>query len=830
MLAWRLLWRDIRSGELRVLSTAIVLAVAIVTSIGLFVERLQGSILNQSKDFLAADMVLQGSRPADEAWIRHAEENGLLIASTLQFQSMVAVGERIQLASVKAVSELYPLRGRLLVSDSLQGERRQLDKGPEPGSVWIDSRLMPLLDITVGDTLQLGDTRLKVTALVHAEPDRGSGFYSIGPRVLMNKVDIAASAVVQPGSQVTYRLLLKGAKSTRQQFKQWLVPQLSENYRWLDVKNNQPMIGVAMNRAETFLMLGGALGVLLASVAAALAAYRYSERHTDYAALMKSLGASSTQIQQIYLLLLLSITVCTTVVGWLIGWFAQWVYIGIAGSLLGMDLPQASLKPLLTGAVTALVCVVGFALPPLWSLRTVPPLRVLRGDIEGRKLSLSMTVLMGAMAIVLLLLWYSADPLLVGSIMLGIGVSAVILVFFAFALLRGSHLVGMGAASIMGLALSNLRRRSWQNAVHIFIFSLAIMLLLILSLVRTTLINEWRMQLPEDTPNHFLFNIAADEVGPLADWLHQSGTQHKGLYPMVRGRLVGIGEQSVLQRVSRESLHKAGADREMNLTWAAKLPQDNRIVEGQWWSQGSSEVLGAEAQVSIEKSLAKNLGISVGEKLIFRLGDEMLEARVRSIRYLQWQTMQPNFYVIFNPGVLDSYSATHITSFFLPVEKKHLLHQLIKRFPTISMIEIDAVIEQVRRIISQVSLAIESLLAVILLAGGLVLVASVQSSMSERYQECAILRALGASRRRVLGSVVTEFAVLGLIAGSLAVIGAELSVYFLQTRLFRMPYNIHPELWWWGPLLGVVLITGIGYVSTRKIVSTPPIQVLRQIE
>ena len=833
MLAWRILSRDWRSGELRVLAVAIIMAVTIVTSIGLFVERLNGGMLDRSKDFLAADIALQSSRAVNTGWIDKSRELGLRDAQTLRFQSMVYAGDEMQLAAVKAVSSSYPLKGNLIISDQLNGAQRKVTSGPERGEVWVDSRLLSLLAINAfapSDTdvhIQVGDSLLRVRALVYREPDQASNFLSIGPRVLMHLDDIAATGIVQPGSKVTYRYLFAGEKKQLKILHGWLAPRISANQKWLDIQSNQPTVSMTLARAEKFLLLGGSLGVLLAAVSAALAAFRYSERHFDYAALMKSLGAGSRQIKRLYLLMLMTVMLLTTLTGWLFGWLLQLLFVLVISGMFGVDLPQASAYPYLLGLVTGLVCVVCFALPPIWSLQKIPPLRVLRRDIQGQRISLLGSVLLGAVAITGLMLWYSKSAVLTFAVLAGVLALGVILVATAWLLLRGSKLVGMQAGSVLGLAFANLRRRGWQNAIYIFIFSLAIMLLLILTMVRGTLIDDWRTQLPVGTPNNFLVNIATHEVDAVDNWLDSHSISSVGLYPMVRGRLIKINSQPVLSLMSKEYLHKAGANREMNLSWAADLPEDNIIEEGEWWQGTAKE---PTPIISLESHLADSLGIKIGDTLSFKLGARQLDAKVASLRSLQWQTMRPNFYVIFPPGVLDDYPATYMTSFYLPEQNKHLLHPFIRQFPTVTLLEVDAILRQIRQIVDQVGLAIELLLGLIVAAGALVLVASVQSSIGERYHECAILRALGADRKRVMGSIIAEFAIMGLIAGLLAVVGAEFSVYLLQTHVFEMQYNGLSKIGWLGPLAGLMLVTSIGYFSTRGVVAVPPLQVLRRIE
>lgn len=823
MFGLRLLWRDWRGGELGILAASLVIAVAIVTGISLFADRLQKGLVAESNHFLAADRVLQSPRPVEDVWLERAAELGLAQARVLNFQSMVYVGDEMQLASVKAVSDGYPLLGALEASDQPFTPGYKTTAGPERGTVWLDSRLLPLLNTNLGDSIFVGEAELRIRAIVVNEPDRGGSFYGFGPRVLMHYDDIPATGVVQPGSRVEYRYLFAGTDKALAEYGKWLQDRLGPSHQWLGLKDTQPRIAQALDRAEGFLLLAGALGVGLAGIAIALAARRYSERHYDYVAVMKSLGASSRRVMMIYALNLLLLAAIATLVGCLLGWSIQAGFIVLLQDYFDIaTVPPVTLRPFLVGAVTALVCLLAFALPPLINLQGISPLRVLRRDLADTAMSHTVSWIFGALGIAILMLWYSGDPKLTLVVLSGVALTFIVVGGLAWYLLRGGRVIGMQASSPVKLALASLRRRGLQNAVQVVIFSLSIMLLLMLSLVRTSLIEEWQVQLPEGTPNHFLINVSAADVGPVADLLETNHFPSQPLYPMVRGRLTHINTQPLNTIVSKDDPGAGSVNREINLTWADQLPADNRLLDGQWWPAGS-----AKAEMSIESRLAQRLGIVVGDQLDFQIGSEKISATVSSIRELDWDTMQPNFYMIFPPAFLQDYPATYITSFYLPADSKSFLNDFLRRFPTITVIEMDSVIKQIRTIVNQVSSAVELVLGLIVISGLLVLVASVQASLDSRFQESAILRTLGAGRRLVLGSLVAEFSLLGLLAGLLAAFTAEVAVYGLQTFVLKMDYVAHPWVWLAGPLLGALLIGSAGYLTCRKVVNTPPVEVLR---
>ena len=822
--------RDWRAGELRLLLVALLLAVGAVSAISLFVDRLQRALVAESTSFLAADRVIDSSRPIPDEFRAGAADEGLATADVLTFPSMVAAGEqRSRLASVKAVSAGYPLRGVLRRADAPFTAGEVTRELPQPGEAWLDSRLFPALGVAVGDTVTVGHLELAVAAVIASEPDRGGSFFEFAPRLLMRAEDVPATGVVQPGSRIGYRLLLAGESERLAALHEAIADELAPNYRWRSIRDANETIDRALGRAESFLLLGGLLAVLLAGIAVALGAHRYARRHYDHVAVLKTLGSTPGEVQWGYIGVLFVIGGGGALLGLALGAVVHLGIIAALGSYLPVSLPLPGPRPVLVGLATGFICLLAFALPPLLALKKISPMRVIRRDVGvgAAPVASYAFAIVGSLG---LLVWYSGSIFLTVWALLGAVVAGGGFAVLALLLLRGGRVVGMQAGSTWRLALAGLQRRYRENVAQIMIFGLAIMLLLVMLLVRTGLIDEWRAQIPENTPNHFVMNVAPSEAAAVAALL-QGRADHDGeLFPMIRGRITAVNDTPAREwrrRIRAEGTPDGpgpGIRGERNLTFAQTLPANNVVVAGEWWTDAP-----AAPAISVEEEYAAGNGLAVGDTLAFDIGGLPLVATIANLRRVEWDSLQPNFFIVFSPGALDGYPATYMTSFFLEAADKAFLNELLSAHPTITVIEVDAIIAQVRSIIDRVTQAVELVLYLVLAAGALVLLASIQSSRDQRLKEHALLRALGGSRRLIGGALASEFAVLGLFAGIVAVVGAEVTVWALNTQVFELAATLHPLLWAVGPAFGMALIALVGYLGTRQLVHSPPATVLRQV-
>lgn len=823
-----LAWRDWRSGELALLVVALVVAVTSVTAIGLFADRLQRALLNESADFLAADRYIGSSAPLPDAYLSAARARGIDVATTLLFPSMVFAGEEAnQLASVKAVSDGYPLRGVLRTAPEPFAPGTVTNDLPEPGTVWLDARLFPALGVAVGDVIDIGVASLRIDRVITSEPDRGGSMFDMGPRVLMRMADVPATEVVQPGSRLRYRLLLRGGDGELTALRESLP--LAPGERWVSIRESSPSIGAALERAESFLLLGGLLAVLLAGIAVALAAHRYAQRHFDHVAVLKTLGAPPRQILAAYSGVLLLVGLLALPFGLLGGYLLHTGIIALLRTLLPVNLPPPGSAPYLLGAVTGLICATAFALPAFLHLRLVSPMNVIRRDLGAAPPSRNLSIAFAAIGFVGLLLWYTQS---VELTLWTLAVTVATLVVFgalAYLLLGGTRTLGARAGSQWRFALASLKRRRLENVGQILVFGLALMLLLMLILLRTALLDEWRSTIPDDAPNHFVINIAPEELDNFSAALTVAEVPHELGFAMVRGRIVAVNGKTTAEVEAEQAARgldnpgpRLGSER--NLTWTAALPDDNEVTAGRWWPADTGQ-----PEVSLEEDYARDLGLQIGDELEFDLGGRRVSAAVTSLRRLAWESMRPNFFIIFSPATLEDFPATYMTSFYLPPARKMFLNGLLREFPTVTVIEVDALMAQIKSIIARVTRAVELILYLVLAAGGLVLIASIQASRDARMREHALLRALGATRALISGSLIIEFAALGLLAGLIAAVGAELTTYILNAEVFGLPSRAHWWVWVLGPLAGLVLITSIGYLSTRSLVRTPPMLALRAL-
>ena len=816
------LWREWRSGELRLVTLALILAVAAVTSVGFFTDRVKQALAQQGNELLAADLVVESKDPLPESFTQQTLQRGLRQALTLTFPSVVMGQDNPQLVQVKAVAGAYPLRGELLLRNQLATSAQPANRLPEPGHIWVEPRLLVLLDCQLGDSLNLGEQTFTLNGIIDFEPDRGGNLFQLAPRVMLNMSDIPATGLVTPASRVEYRLLLAGPADAIADYRRWAQSRLPGNANLLSIQDARPELRAALDRGSRFLALAALVTVLVTGAAVAMATRRLVERQADAVAIMRCLGAASGFLRDTMILRLLLLILLTGLVGSLLGYLAQAVLAGLLGDWLIQSLPAPSLHPLTTGIATGAITLCGFALPPLLNLPHVSPLRVLRRDLGPTTPGPWLLGLSALAALALLIFWEAGNNRLAGIVLGGVVVMLLGLGLCAFILIKLAGLLQRRASGIRRFGLASLSRHPATTLLQICGFGLGIMAILLLAVVRIDLLSTWEKTLPLGAPNRFLINILPQQTKELADFFNEHDLQSSGLHPMVRGSLTHINDQAVVPEAYPNPRTQRLAAREFNLSWGTLPQSDNHIIAGKWW-QGKS----APPQFSVETGIAEKLGIKLGDWLTFRVADQPIRAPVTSLRSVKWDSFNVNFFVTASPATLQDKAATYVTSFYLDPGQEALSADLIKRFPNVTMLDVSSILEQVRRVMDRGSAAVEYIFLFTLAAGLLVLYAGILAGAETRRHEAAILRTLGATRSQLLGAAAVEFAVLGLLAGLLATFGAFGIGQMLAQQIFELEYGFSPWLWLTGvggSLLGIGLA---GLFSAWPLVIRPPLQSLQ---
>ena len=823
MLALRLLWRDHRAGELALIATAIVVAVASVTTVGFFADRVQHALGRQANQLLGADLVIVADRPIDGALEAEARERGLSVVRMMRFPSMAMRGDRNALASIKAVTNGYPLRGEVRIADEPYGAERRTGGIPEPGTAWVDERLYNQLALAPGDRFELGQLAFTAAAIVTHEPDAAIGFITGGPRIIINEADIEATGLVQPGSRIGYRLLIAGPAEAIDEYRAWAVKQLKPGQRIEGIRDARPEIRSALDRAEKFLNLTALVSVVLAAVAIGLSARRFLQRHLDACAMMRCLGADQATVVRLYLTHFVVLGVIASAAGCALGIAAQTALAYWLGNIVSVELPRPGALPAVHGMLTGLALLLGFALPPLAALGRVPTLRVLRRDLGAPGATGAVTYAAGFAVIALMILW-KAEGLKLGAMVIGGFAGAMVVAgLLTWLLLKAAGgLRSQGFTWRYGIA--NLRRRTLGSVIQVIALGIGMMALLVLTLVRHDLLYTWRTSLPPDAPNRFVVNIQPDQVQRLRAFFEKQGVAEPKLYPMIRARLVQINGRRISSADYRDERAQRLIDREFNLSWAERMQSDNRLTVGSWWS-GSRP----PPQFSVEDGIAERLGIRTNDVLTFDIAGETVRAPVTSLRKVDWDTFNVNFFVVAPPGMLEQHAATFVTSFYLPPENATLLASLVREFPNLLLIDVAQVMSQVQHMMDQVVRAVQFIFLFTLLAGLTVLYAAIASTQDERLYQATIMRTLGASRAQLRRAILAEFAVLGLVAGLLAAAGASALSYVIATRILNLPYTFSSTVWLVGALAGSIGIAVAGYAGTRGVLKVAPLKAMREI-
>ncbi len=822
-MAWRLLGREYRSGELRLLALALVVAVAAVTAVGFFADRVRQGLEREAHQMLGADLLLI----ADHAWpvaiAAEAKTRNLKVAETRIFPSMVSAGEKFQLADIKAVSAGYPLRGELRIKRNAGAGDIPARAVPERGMVWLDERMAAALTAKIGDEVRVGRSSLRVGAILTQEPDRGINFFSVAPRLMMHLDDVAATELIQAGSRVTYRLLIAGDTAEMEKFRRWVEPRLGRGERLEDVRNARPEIRTALERAQRFLGFATLLTVVLSAVATALAARRYMQRHLDACAVMRCLGATQRTLLWLHVALFAGLALASALAGCAIGFAAHFVLNTWLSDLLSVSLPAPSLLPAGQGMLAAAVLLFGFALPPVLRLAKVPTLRVLRRELGAPGASFLGGYALGLALLAGLMFWVAGDPSLGAWAVGGFAAATIAFGLLARLAVRLAGRVRGGGYFGWRHGLANLERHALASTLQIVALAVGLLAMLLLTVTRGELLAAWQRASPPDAPNRFIINIQPEQVAPVRELFAASGINVEPA-PMVRGRLISIGDVPVSAgSYPEDERAQRLVEREFNLSWRMELPPGNRNVAGRWFE--STEA--GQGLASVEEGLAKTLGIQVGDRLQFSIGGENVPVTVVGLRKLDWDSMRVNFFVLTPPGVIDRFPASYLVSFHLPAAREDMTHRLVERFPNLTVIDIGAIIRQLQAVMDQVARAVQFVFLFTLLAGAIVLYAALVTAFDERRYELSIMRALGARRQQLRQALLTELAAVGALAGLIAGIAAGIVGQVLARKAFQLELAFDPLLPPLAMAIGIALSVGVGWLGMRRLLESPPLAALR---
>jgi len=814
--AWRLFKRNWRAGELRILAFAVVVAVAAITAVGFFTDRVQSGLARQSNLLLAADLALVSDHPVAAEYVEKARQQGLALAQTMQFPSMTTHGKESHLAEIKAVDPTYPLRGRLRITEAANAKLQNATQVPVPGTVWAEPRLLQLLGINIGDSVELGERTFKLAAILQFEPDRGGDLFSIAPRLMMAREDVAGTGLVQFGSRVSYRLLVAGESGAVENYRRWVEARLQRGERLEQVSDARPEIRNVLTKARQFLGLSAMASVVLAAVAMALAGMRFVSRHLDACAVMRCLGAAQGFILKVHLLQLLLIGVLGGVAGCCIGYLAQETLSRMLGGLVLESLPPPSMMPVVQGMGTGIAVLMGVVWPLLARLRDVPALRVLRSDLPPPAISRWLAFVPAAAVLSGLVLW-TAQELKLGLIALGgfAGFMALASIL-AWAAMRLLHRVGRSQMGSWRFGAINLARHPAASIATISGFSLGLMALLLLTLVRGDLLRNWQSTLPPDAPNRFAVNIQSDQVSALRAFFASENMPAPVFQPMVRGRLIEVNGKPLDLSQFDERARRL-AEREFNLSWAVQMQPDNRITAGKWWSSQAT----GQHLLSLEQGIAETLNLHLGDRLTYDVAGQELTLSVSSLRKVEWDSMRVNFFAVTPPGVLDNFPASYITSFYLPPQREDMLNRMVKRFNNVTIIDVAAILTQIRGMMDRMAYAVQFVFGFCLLAGVLVLYAALAATQDARALEYTLLRVLGARRRQMVLAMLAEFALIAALAGLVAALGAGVLAWGISRYALHLPYNFDPALLAWGMGGAMAVIPWAAWLGLRKTMDLP---------
>lgn len=821
-MAWRGVRRDLRAGEIWILSLALMISVASVSAVAFFMDRVQQQLRLQGSTLLAADVVVESTQPIPALWRERADDMALGQARSASFRSMLIYGAAMQLAEVKAVDDNYPLRGQFTLATA--DKTISLDAGVVArGSVLIDAQMQLLLAVQVGDYVQLGEGQFRIGGIIQEEPDRGGQVFAIAPRVMMHWQDLAQTELLQLGSVVDYRLLLAGNTQDIDAYYRWVQTQLQEGDRINRAQDARPAMQRALQRGTQLLNLAALMSVLMGGIAVYAAAQRFARRHWDASAILRCFGATRRQVLYYFALQLFYVGMLGSLLGVLLGYVAQ---LGLASSLqsfFGAALPAPRLlQPAAHGLLIGVVSLLGFALPSLLRLRAVPPLQVLRRQFAIIRQRNFMSDAVTLVLLMALIGWYVQDVRLTLIIIASIVMVLVILVSATRLFLWGLARLRKRLSGFTQFGIAAIVRREQASMIQVVTIGLAIMILLVLRWVDTDLFTQWRAQLPNDVPNRFLVGAQFEQQPGIADFFTRNQMAAPAFYPMTRARLLTVNDKAVAEMQFTNPRSQRLATRTFNLSWAKQLKEDNEILAGHWWDATGVGV----PQFSVAENIMQSLSLRLGDQLQFDVAGLTVQGPITSVRSVDWTSLAPNFFVLLPPGVLTPSQASYIAAVYIAPEHVSKLGALVQQFPNVSLIDVDAMLNKVRSVVGQAIAAVQFIFGFTIATALLVLFTAIQSNQDERIYEGAILRSLGATRYSVLGAITIEFVVLGVLAGGLGALSASLVCYGLAEWVFAFQYQFSWDALGIALALGLVSVGLLGLGLNYKVVRQAPLRVL----
>ena len=803
-LSLKLFTREVRSGYLTSMLASLILAITIVSGISLFTDRLEQALNTETEEFLGGKLKFESNQNSIKAVIEDLQLEEISHMEMVLFASVIFSGDEMQLSSVKAVDNYYPLIGELELKNS--AGLFKVSSNPEPGTVWMDERLQNLLLLDYGDEIFLGDAKLVFTATIIYEPDRASGNFAFAPKTIMNMLDVESTNVIQPGSRVEYNYLFNGPDVEIAKIKEKLEKEKENGDDIETLSEDTSSLGRTVDRSENFFLLGGLIAVLLSACTIGIASQRFTRRHVGYVAILKTLGMTTFQIKVLYFLLFLYTTLLTLAIGLSLGWLLQTNFINLMSSYFPTELPVPSIYPLFVTCLTALICQFGFIYPHILKLLSVSPMRVLKDDISFNQETIPVFVI-GAIAFLFLLYLYTNQLTLSLIIFLGVvgfSLAGICLIY----LLLGKSETGLGASSSVNLALSELRRRKLGNSFQIFAFTIAIGLSLITFSASKNLLGSWQGSIPDDSPNNFAINITDEDKNGMESFFRKNQIDPTPFFPVTNATIErGEEDQELI-------------DRNFNITWINNLPEQNEISSGAWFSDDAINGL------SISDGIAERYDLKIGDEVFLKVNEEVIETYIQSVRTVNWDSFSPNFFVIGHPSLFKNINSNYITSFYIPTERQQVAAELMREFRTVSVFSIEELIDQVKEIIGQVTKALNSILLLTCLSAIFLAFSALQDGFSVRKHQSAILRTLGASNSLIKSSALIEFALLGVISGTLGSLLAYGGIYFIETKVFETTANFYPEIWIMGPLIGLFVVSVLCFYLINGIIKQSPKELL----